>query len=615
LLPLPRLEPVPPPPLARYQQLLRGRQAEGSVSLGTPLRGRLYHAAMLPVAGPYHVVIPRARARRTHFGTDELVELLRYAGREVARRHPGSRLAVSNMSRYRGGWLRYSRSHQSGRDADLAFYVRYRGRPVTPRHLRHFGIDLRARGKEALEFDLRRNWALVRALLTHPTVQIQWLIVAPHLERALLAHARRLREPAVLLQRARRVLHLPPGIRSHDDHFHLRIYCAQDDRLVGCRDERPFWPGVLTFDRALRRRVSELLPGLADPSPRVRQRVLRRLGQLDGRAAAAVIARVGLSSRHRAVRRRVLRLLHRWRSRDPAVIDALRDLIERPGAAVRTPGNRATGKRNGPAAARRDDPRWDRHRSATQLRWAYRILARTRGGGTTRILARGLRTRREVLGRGRRGYVLPEALLAAVAARYQADLALVPPLLGLLEHPHRPTRQAARYALRWLTNHDPAHWRARARARARQPTRRGPALRGAATLRRRPGPRVRRVARLWRRWWRDHRHLGRDALVRRGFEQVVPRFAAMGIEDRLRVWVRMTRRHDHLGDNAHAALKRFAGPPVFRHTAPPEKGRYPYWRRWLRRRRLVRLRRWRSPSVLLAPRAPRVGRASAPEGS
>jgi len=561
------------------------------------------------VAGPYHVVIPRARARRTHFGTDELVELLRYAGREVARRHPGSRLAVSNLSRYRGGWLRYSRSHQSGRDADLAFYVRYRGRPVTPRHLRHFGIDLRARGKETLEFDLQRNWALVRALLIHPTVQLQWLIVAPHLEQALLAHARRLGEPAALVRHARRVLHLPPGIRSHDDHFHLRIYCSQDDRLVGCRDERPFWPGVLTFDRALRQRVGELLPGLADPSPRVRRRVLRRLSQLDGRAAAAVIARAGLSSRYPAVRRRVLRLLHRWRSRDRAVIDALRDLIERPGVAVRASGARVTGRRNGSAAAARDDPRWDRHRSATQLRWAYRILARTRGAATTRILARGLRSRREVLGRGRRVYVLPEALLAAVAARHQADLALLPPLLGLLEHRHGPTRQAARRALRWLTNHDPA------RGRARGATRRAATRRAAGAHRRRTGSRVREVARRWRRWWRDHRHLGRDALVRRGFERVAPRFAGLGIEDRLRVWVRMTRRRDHLGDNAHAALKRFAGPPVFRHTAPPEKGRYPYWRRWLRRRRSVRLQRWHSATALPAARAPRLGGQPAPEGS
>jgi penicillin-insensitive murein endopeptidase len=46
--------------------------------------------------------------------------------------------------------------------------------------------------------------------------------------------ARKLNEPAWLLERAESVLHQPTDSRPHDDHFHLRIRCTPEERSAGC---------------------------------------------------------------------------------------------------------------------------------------------------------------------------------------------------------------------------------------------------------------------------------------------------------------------------------------------------------------------------------------------
>ena len=36
----------------------------------------------------------------------------------------------------------------------------------------------------------------------------------------------------------------------HDDHFHIRFYCAPDDIKAGCEDTKPFFPWHLSYLRA-----------------------------------------------------------------------------------------------------------------------------------------------------------------------------------------------------------------------------------------------------------------------------------------------------------------------------------------------------------------------------
>ncbi|MEK6606352.1 MAG: penicillin-insensitive murein endopeptidase [Myxococcota bacterium] len=229
-----------------------------SVSVGTHANGSVRRPARLSLQGDGYTVPTEWRRRESSYGTDELVELIVRASRRVRREHPGAVLGVADLSRRAGGASPEHRSHQNGRDADLIPYaVGLKGRPLPPpmQVMLPFSSNGVARlptggaasawigerdlGPEPRRFDDARNWALVRALLTDPVVEVQWLFVAASLEQRLLRFAASRREPAALLAQASEVMHQPGDAQAHDDHFHLRVFCAPADRALGCADRGP----------------------------------------------------------------------------------------------------------------------------------------------------------------------------------------------------------------------------------------------------------------------------------------------------------------------------------------------------------------------------------------
>ncbi len=532
----------------------------GSVSIGNTSTGHLLRAARLPFRGKHYAVLPRWRKRRTNYGTNELMTLLKHAASRVAKAYPRSRMMLGNLSQKAGGDIRWSHSHNAGRDGDIAFYLKRGRRFVVPQSLVKINPRLRAQGMGITRFDVRRNWALIAALLTHRTVQVQWVFIAKYLKAALLKYARRIRVSATLVARADKILRQPTDSLSHADHFHVRIYCSGQDRLQGCLDRAPFWPGVKTHDRAVARRIRILMAGLRDSDTAFRVLAIAQLVRLDARTAAASIARHGLKDTDARVRRAALGALLRWRSKDRAVVIALTRLIERPGSGV---------LRNDPQFERPARGRPDTVRTSKQLRLAYDLLAKTASRQFVPLLRRALRSKRTIPGK-RRGHALPEPLLAASAARSVLDLRLVPALLAALEHPSGAVRRVAAGSLRRLTNHTyRVSWAGRLGKRRRK-----------------------RLAARWSRWWRRHRRKSREALVRKGFRRVNRRLRNLKSRRAQWVLVSYTRRQDHLGFNAHRMLRVLSGQRWRSPVSDNYARRYQRWRRWFRKRwRRRRLRR------------------------
>jgi penicillin-insensitive murein endopeptidase len=213
-----------------------------SASIGFAFRGRLRRAARLEesslirYAGEY-------RAGGNFYGTTELVTLIERAAAHVARRLPGARLSVGELSRQNGGAIAGHRSHQNGRDVDIAFYMRdAAGRPYDPFAFANF--DRYGHGlppNESLSFDDERNWELVARLVADADARVQYIFVADTLKQRLLRTARRRRAPARVIQRAEVVMVQPAHGHPHRNHFHVRIYCPPDDRPA-CEDREPFHP-------------------------------------------------------------------------------------------------------------------------------------------------------------------------------------------------------------------------------------------------------------------------------------------------------------------------------------------------------------------------------------
>lgn len=212
-------------------------------SVGTPSGGVLTEATELPVSGDgFRRLRPRAR---TYFGTDALVRTLAWSAPRARVRESDPPLLVGDIAGPRGGRLSGHHSHRTGRDVDLLFfYVTPAGAPIEAPGFLKIGADGMAKTEDGafVRLDVPRCWALVKALLSSPHAEVAWLFVASHVEALLVEHARALGEPDWLVWRAENVLHQPGDSAPHDDHFHLRIGCSDDEAVAGCVSGAPAWP-------------------------------------------------------------------------------------------------------------------------------------------------------------------------------------------------------------------------------------------------------------------------------------------------------------------------------------------------------------------------------------
>jgi len=177
----------------------------------------------------------------TH-GTRELVGLLERAAEAVAREAAGSRLAVGDLSAPGGGPLTPHDSHQSGRDADLGFYMIEDGKPLPQAMFQRVRQDGSAlRGERRFVFDDGRNWSLLVALVDDPTAEVQYVMLAPHIRARLLVYARAIGASDDQVRRVEVVTAPMRDSDAHDKHFHVRIYCSVGDRPQ-CLDRPPLHP-------------------------------------------------------------------------------------------------------------------------------------------------------------------------------------------------------------------------------------------------------------------------------------------------------------------------------------------------------------------------------------
>jgi hypothetical protein len=132
-----------------------------SLSVGHPNAGYQVRAKKLK-KGPGLEILPKSRDRV--YGHPSLVLMLQRSAKQIARSFPGSTLTVGDLSFAGGGPLVGHASHQSGRDADVLFYVRdAKGRIAKTPGFISFGGDGKARDGSGLVFDDERNWQLVQA--------------------------------------------------------------------------------------------------------------------------------------------------------------------------------------------------------------------------------------------------------------------------------------------------------------------------------------------------------------------------------------------------------------------------------------------------------------------
>ena len=212
-----------------------------SVSVGRPSNGYLVDAKRLADSGEGYKTQAIWRTRGNRYGTDELLDLITGVGRRMSRQVKDVKLVVADLSSQGGGAARaWHRSHQSGRDADLVYYMRGPdGKPWEADAMRVFDTTATAKDGSGITVDIPRTWLLVKELVSAPEARVQWVFMYEPIAAKLLAHATQIGEPEALIARARKTLKQPGDSARHDDHLHVRVYCADRDRTFGCVDIGP----------------------------------------------------------------------------------------------------------------------------------------------------------------------------------------------------------------------------------------------------------------------------------------------------------------------------------------------------------------------------------------
>ena len=115
------------------------------------------------------------------------------AARTVRRQFPDAITCVGHLSREGGGEVDRHRSHESGRDVDVGFFVRSAGgKQLLEQHFVPFRADATAPSWPGAHFDDAKNWAFVAAILNDDQARVSHVFVASALRARLLAYAERI---------------------------------------------------------------------------------------------------------------------------------------------------------------------------------------------------------------------------------------------------------------------------------------------------------------------------------------------------------------------------------------------------------------------------------------
>lgn len=160
------------------------------------------------------------RLRDRGWATFDLLEVVTRAAAALRQAYPdGERLQLGDASQHGGGLMSRHASHQNGLDIDLAFLNRARLEQDPWESERGFTELFVVKGRVTPNFDLERNWSLVKALVS--TGRVTRIFVDPAIKGAMCALALRSGEYSARTEDLRRLRPLS----GHADHLHVRISC------------------------------------------------------------------------------------------------------------------------------------------------------------------------------------------------------------------------------------------------------------------------------------------------------------------------------------------------------------------------------------------------------
>ncbi len=188
----------------------------GSMSIGKPNQGRLVNGVQMPKSERWVLVDPDKA-----WATQESVDSLTRAIGKVHDAHANTPKAyIGHWSAKHGGHLRPHKSHQSGRDVDISFYL-------------HTGARWYEAATES-KLDKARTWTFVKALAQ--SGDVEWIFIDTSVQKWLRAYAASQGEDAKFLDKvfqygSKEQRTLVRHVKGHATHLHIRFWSPEATRV------------------------------------------------------------------------------------------------------------------------------------------------------------------------------------------------------------------------------------------------------------------------------------------------------------------------------------------------------------------------------------------------
>jgi penicillin-insensitive murein endopeptidase len=212
-----------------------------SRAIGFYADGSLKGGFLLPLESSAHVKIFRERNRA--WGTLTLVNTIIGAIKSFHAKFPaGERVQIGDLAAEHGGQISSVHlSHQNGLDADIAYlqadHIERNPNGLGPNG---FGESFVREGEVTSNFDLKRNWFLLKEIIARGNVTR--IFVDPAIKSAFCDQSTRIDPKATSAIRTETLRRIRP-YDDHADHFHMRIACPKNSPKCLSQDEPPAGAG------------------------------------------------------------------------------------------------------------------------------------------------------------------------------------------------------------------------------------------------------------------------------------------------------------------------------------------------------------------------------------
>jgi penicillin-insensitive murein endopeptidase len=206
-----------------------------SSPIGSYSNGSIQNSVNLPEEGNgfMRLFVDRNRG----WGSKELVSMIIETSSEINQLFPDKdRLQVGDLGAQTGGQISRHGSHQNGLDVDLTYY-RNNEREQGAEHTNGFTELMVKDGKLSKNFDIPRNWELMKTLHKHG--KIQRIFVDAVIKTELCKYSKRVEDYRDYSE----VLRSLRPYQNHADHLHVRLYCPPEAQECVAQEEVPVGPG------------------------------------------------------------------------------------------------------------------------------------------------------------------------------------------------------------------------------------------------------------------------------------------------------------------------------------------------------------------------------------